>query len=91
MDLHATLNDIKRDSMRKLIILALLSTSVLSHAWEDHPDREDHRETDRLFKILQKVTKAGEFEDLRGHPEEEIIAFCEKNHINYEEVKDVLH
>jgi hypothetical protein len=28
-------------------------------AWEDHPDREDHRDTDRVFRDAQESTGCG--------------------------------
>lgn len=74
----------------RMIFTLLTLSFCLAHSWEDHPDREDHKETDRLFKQIQKLTKANELEKLIGSPKEEIVEFCEKNHINYEEIKDVI-
>lgn len=48
--------------MKILAIIALLGFSSFVHAWEDHPDKEDHRETDRIFKLAQLQTSAVEFE-----------------------------
>jgi hypothetical protein len=42
------------------LILGLLMQPL--QGWEDHPDKEDHKETDRLFKLIQLQTGAEEYE-----------------------------
>lgn len=49
---------------RLVVVLVSSVIAFLSplNAWEDHPDREDHEKTDRLFKACQALTKANEIE-----------------------------
>lgn len=44
------------------IFLMFLISIIPSYAWEDRPDKEDHRKTDRLFKACQRITKANKYE-----------------------------
>ena len=49
----------------KIFLLMLAATvflCCLCFAWEDHPDVEDHRETDRLLKLANEQTGYNEYE-----------------------------
>jgi hypothetical protein len=53
----------------------MLAALNLAHAWEDHPDVQDHRETDRIFKLAQMQTGTAEYENMT---DEEKTIFNEK-------------
>jgi hypothetical protein len=42
-------------------LVCLLPLSAM--AWEDHPDLDNHKETDRIYKAAQKQTGADKYED----------------------------
>ncbi len=42
-----------------LAVLSMLTIYGLN-AWEDHPDTQDHRDTDRIFRDAQEATGAGD-------------------------------
>lgn len=50
----------KRNSL--LTVFAVVATLSL-HAWEDHPDREDHKDSDRVFRDAQNQTSVQEYEN----------------------------
>jgi len=78
-----------RNACRYLLLSSLLIFNSC-YGWEDHPDVQDHRETDRLFKLAQKQSGVAEIEQLIFLSKEDVIAFCQKNNLNYEEIKDVI-
>jgi hypothetical protein len=43
-------------------IFCCLVLLVLSASWQDHPDKEDHKDTDRLFKLAQMQTGTDVYE-----------------------------
>lgn len=45
--------------------IAAIATVITGvECWEDHPDIEDHKETDRIYKAAQRQTGADEYECL---------------------------
>lgn len=45
-----------------ILIIPIIAFFMPLNAWEDHPDKEDHRETDRLFRECQRITGADKYE-----------------------------
>ena len=45
----------------KFFLVTLLSMNFV-YGWEDHPDLQDHRKTDRIFKIVQRITDCDAYE-----------------------------
>ncbi len=43
-----------------VVTISAVMTGV--HCWEDHPDVEDHRETDRLYALANAQTGYNEYE-----------------------------
>lgn len=66
--------------MKLLIILCVLISSH-AFAWEDHPDKEDHKRTDYLFRTAeaayQKIKKADELtKEIRENCEKQREEIC---------------
>jgi hypothetical protein len=47
---------------KKVFVLASLCFAVHAFSWEDRPDVEDHRETDRLLRLANEQTGYNEYE-----------------------------
>lgn len=51
--------------MKRAVILPVVSIIAFLgrlNAWEDHPDKEDHREQDSIYKDAQRETGLGDWE-----------------------------
>lgn len=49
-------------SLGYVLAIGLVTTAVVGYTWEDHPDIEDHKDTDRLYKLACEQTGYYEYE-----------------------------
>ena len=65
-----------------------LTVTTFLVGWEDHPDIEDHRETDRLYRLACEQTGYDEYELLDKEHKEELKNYKRSKFFKEKNVED---